>query len=255
MLAADNAMAVKQKDIDQRLLSFFCRAFSFFCIGRQINKEQALLGGIQLIVSEELRWNVNVQHARSREGETDEAWERICLCLSLFFPPPPFLLSPRNGHCRRYILVLASHNSEIFNPIFWSRVNMSNCWRVDQGFVLFPLQNVNQGVASCHGDRLDGSRWNSSWQLFIWIELCRHQIWPRPSPCACHTLIFWYALIANCSGLWHQRPPAKRPNAFYFKLLKLIFWQSKAKQSTLRLISWLKMIDSLKYFIFQKCSI
>ena len=210
--------------------SLFSAVPSVF-LHRKANKQEAGLAGRH---SANCQWGIEVKcqcpaREKSREGETDEAWERICLCLSLFFPSPPFLLSPRNGHCRRYILVLASHNSEIFNPIFWSRVNMSNCWRVDQGFVLFRLQNVNQGVASCHGDRLDGSRWNSSWQLFIWIELCRHQIWPRPSPCACHTLIFWYALIANCSGLWHQRPPAKRPNAFYFKLLKLIFWPSKAK--------------------------
>ena len=57
----------------------------FFCKGEQISRE-ALLGGIQLIVSEWSRWNVNVQHEKRREGETDEAWERICLCLS------PFLL-------------------------------------------------------------------------------------------------------------------------------------------------------------------
>ena len=38
--------------------------------------------------------------------------------------------------------------------------------------VLFPLKNVNQSVGSCGGDRLDCARWNSSWSLFIWIELC-----------------------------------------------------------------------------------
>ena len=222
-------MAVKQKDIDQRLLSFFCRAFSFF-LHRKANKQGAGLAGRH---SANCQWGIEVKcqcPAREKQRGGNRWSVRKDLSLSFsFLSASSFSFVPRNCHCRRYISVLASHNSEIFNPIFWSRVNMSNCWRVDQGFVLFPLQNVNQGVASCHGDRLDGSRWNSSWQLFIWIELCRHQIWPRPSPCACHTLIFWYALIANCSGLWHQRPPAKRPNAFYFKLLKLIFWQSKAK--------------------------
>ena len=57
----------------------------FFCKGGQISRE-ALLGGIHLIVSEWSRWNVNVQHEKRREGETDEAWERICLCLFPFLP-------------------------------------------------------------------------------------------------------------------------------------------------------------------------
>ena len=38
--------------------------------------------------------------------------------------------------------------------------------------LLFQLKNGNQSVGSCRGDRLDCARWNSSWSLFIWIELC-----------------------------------------------------------------------------------
>lgn len=35
-----------------------------------------------------------------------------------FFPTPPILLSSRNGHCRCYILAVASHNSEKVNSDF-----------------------------------------------------------------------------------------------------------------------------------------
>ena len=60
--------------------------------------------------------------------------------------------------------------------------------------VLFPLKNGNQSVGSCRGDRLDCARWNSSWSLFIWIELCLPPNMAGPSPCTCHTLGFWYRL-------------------------------------------------------------
>ena len=211
-----------------KIALFFLPCLLSFCIGRQINKEQALLGGIQLIVSEELRWNVNVQHARSREGETDEAWERICLCLSLFFPPPPFLLSARNGHCRRYILVLASHNSEIFNPIFWSRVNMSNCWRVDQGFVLFP-----ECESRCRF---------LPWRQIRWVEVklilaAFYLDWIMPPPNMAATisvcLPYSHLLIrTHCKLQWTMAPEttSKKTKRILFQTFKtnILTKQSKA---------------------------
>ena len=73
------------------------------CKSRQTNKN-ALLEGVFLIVSERLRWNVNVQLKKGGK-EMKREKEKICLRLRLFFSSPPFLLSPWNGHCRCYILV------------------------------------------------------------------------------------------------------------------------------------------------------
>ena len=170
--------------------SLFSAVPSVF-LHRKANKQGAGLAGRH---SANCQWGIEVkcQCPAREEQRGGNRWSvRKDLSLSFSFLSVSSLSFVPQERSLQALHISPGFNSEIFIPIFWSRVNMSNCWRVDQGFVLFPLQNVNQGVASCHGDRLDGSRWNSSWQLFIWIELCRHQIWPRPSPCACHTLIFW----------------------------------------------------------------
>ena len=110
-----------------RIISF-AAVLSVF-LQKKANKQ----AGLVVRHSPNCQWVIEVKcqcpaGEEERWGETDEAWERICLCLSpflsyssLFLSSPPFLLSSRNGHCRCYILAVASHNSENFNSNFPSK--------------------------------------------------------------------------------------------------------------------------------------
>ena len=103
------------------------RAFCLF-LQRRANKQGGLVGRH----SPNCQWVIEVKcqcpaREEERGGNRWSVRKDLSLSFSLsslflsfvsFFPTPPILLSSRNGHCRCYILAVASHNSEKFNSDF-----------------------------------------------------------------------------------------------------------------------------------------